>query len=119
LYLSDGEMVWNGVVVGIGDSAPQRIILLRALALGDLAAALRVPSVVISTGDNPARWAPIDRARHHVLCCEAGVDRGQVIEHAAELIDKYDGELSRPWASQSELQSLNHHRVISCVRSVS
>ena len=51
-----------------------------------VAAALRVPSVVISTGDNPARWAPIDDSLHRVLCRDAGVDPCEVIAEAEGLI---------------------------------
>jgi ADP-heptose:LPS heptosyltransferase len=38
-----------------------------------IAEAVGTPSVVISTGDNPARWAPIDSTRHRVLCRPGGL----------------------------------------------
>jgi ADP-heptose:LPS heptosyltransferase len=51
-----------------------------------LAAALRVPSVIISTGNNPERWAPSDHRRHRVLCRDAGVDPREVIAEAKKLL---------------------------------
>jgi hypothetical protein len=51
-----------------------------------LADALRVPSVVISTGDNPERWAPADRRLHRVLCRDSGVAVGEVIAEAEDLL---------------------------------
>jgi ADP-heptose:LPS heptosyltransferase len=50
-----------------------------------VAAALRVPSVIISTGDNPGRWAPIDVRRHRVLCSDAGVSPAEVIAQVDDL----------------------------------
>ena len=52
-----------------------------------VAAALRVPSVIISTGDNPERWAPIDVRRHRVLCSDAGVSPAEVIAQVDDLRD--------------------------------
>lgn len=52
-----------------------------------LAAALRVPSVIISTGDNPERWAPIDVRRHRMLCYTSGVSPDEVIAQVDALRD--------------------------------
>lgn len=55
-----------------------------------LAAALRVPSVIISTGDNPARWAPTDQMLHRVLCSARGV----TVEEAQQAVAI---QLTRTW----------------------
>ena len=45
-----------------------------------LAAALRVPSVVVFSGSDPQRWAPLDRVRHRSLSHPAGVNVTDVFE---------------------------------------
>ena len=55
-------------------------------------AALRVPSVVISTGDNPARWAPINCHLHRVLCQEGGVAVEEVHQSALQLTERTESK---------------------------
>ena len=54
-----------------------------------VAAALRTPSVVISTGDNPARWAPINQALHRVLCRPEGVSIEEVRLTAGDQLRRF------------------------------
>jgi ADP-heptose:LPS heptosyltransferase len=63
-----------------------RLLVCNDTGVSHVAAALQVPSVVISTGDNPARWAPIDPSLHRVLCDDAGVEPADVIAEAEGLI---------------------------------
>lgn len=64
-----------------------RLLVCNDTGVSHLAAALGVPSVVISTGDNPARWAPIDGLRHRVLCRDTGVRPEEVTAEADDLLD--------------------------------
>ena len=63
-----------------------RILVCNDTGVSHLADALSVPSVVISTGNNPERWAPIDRHLHRVLCRDSGVSVEEVVAASLDLL---------------------------------
>lgn len=69
--------------------ARARLIVCNDTGVSHLAAAVRTPSVVISTGDNPERWAPVDSAIHCVLCQPRGLVPVRAgVAAALELVDR-------------------------------
>ena len=76
-----------------------RLLVSNDTGVAHLAVARQVPSVIVSTGDNPARWAPIDASRHRVLCDDArGVPVAAVLDAAIGLLVAHD---SHPGPSPS------------------
>ncbi|WP_343628268.1 glycosyltransferase family 9 protein [Roseateles sp.] len=72
-----------------------RVLVCNDTGVSHIAAALRVPSVVVSCGSEPMRWAPSDRTLHRVLakpapcrpCAYAECPNGHACAHALSVLE--------------------------------
>lgn len=86
-----------------------RLLVCNDTGVSHIAAAVGTPSVVVSTGCNPSRWAPLDTAKHWVLSVPSGwPEATEVVARSFDLLDSLDpvsnaqdrGRDSRPSRSQ-------------------
>jgi ADP-heptose:LPS heptosyltransferase len=70
--------------------ASAAVVICNDTGISHVAAALKTPSVVLSTSDNPARWSPVNHRLHRVLLQESGVTPREVVRQAMEVIASPD-----------------------------
>jgi ADP-heptose:LPS heptosyltransferase len=98
-----GQTTLGSLAALISGSA---LLVCNDTGVSHVAAALRTPSVVVASGSDVKRWAPLDAARHRVVChdvacrpcafdacpighpCALGVGVASVVAEARRLLDE-------------------------------
>jgi ADP-heptose:LPS heptosyltransferase len=65
-----------------------RLLVCNDTGVSHVADALRLPSVVLSTGDNPERWGAADRRLHRVFSNTEPISLNDVVAQAEALLDE-------------------------------
>ncbi len=65
-----------------------RLLVCNDTGVSHLADALGIPSIVLSTGDNPERWGPADRRLHPVFSDTDRISLPDVLARAEALLDE-------------------------------
>lgn len=71
-----------------------RLLICNDTGVSHLAAALRVPSVVVFWTTDLAGWPPLDRQLHRSVCRISGVRPEDVLSHAESLLKQWSADLA-------------------------